>query len=471
METALLGLILLLNVGGAAQEHNLTFDPQWQVGDRFDVEYRLPTVLRLKQPGGTIAGRELVQIVRYQVTGKGLMDGKTLVKIVATAGYGKSEFTYTFDSNALVLVAIEEALANAQPIKTQNPFDAEAIMFDKRLFSSIIADFPKLPLQNLNEQRLVTAPAGRYLAFTQNVTFAGAGSCTVQMTRPDREFGLTQRSVQRWETGKKWWSEASISLGDRTLISGRLLEPALRADVSVINADSPEPVMIGDKLTYTLAVRNDGPDLATGVTLSDPLPTGVRFISASPACVEAGRVITCALGDLPLGGSATVAIVVSLQSSGPITNIASVSAMESDPNPANNQGTAISNVRADSDGDGMPDDWELANRLNPGDPSDAAADPDGDTLTNLQEFRAGTDPRDAASVLRITAIEQTGMTITIRFTTAPGKIYRLERSDDLSSRDWSVVVMNIDGTGAIEQITVPDGASQSKRFYRLRLLP
>jgi hypothetical protein len=40
----------------------------------------------------------------------------------------------------------------------------------------------------------------------------------------------------------------------------------------------------------------------------------------------------------------------------------------------------------------MPDWWELAHGLDPFDPSDADLDPDGDTLTNLEEFRLGTDP-------------------------------------------------------------------------------
>ena len=47
---------------------------------------------------------------------------------------------------------------------------------------------------------------------------------------------------------------------------------------------------------------------------------------------------------------------------------------------------------ADTDGDGLSDDWETDNGLNPNDPSDATGDPDGDGLTNLDEFVGGTDP-------------------------------------------------------------------------------
>ena len=46
----------------------------------------------------------------------------------------------------------------------------------------------------------------------------------------------------------------------------------------------------------------------------------------------------------------------------------------------------------DTDGDGLPDEWERKHGLNPKDASDASADADGDGFTNLEEFRAGTDP-------------------------------------------------------------------------------
>ena len=49
----------------------------------------------------------------------------------------------------------------------------------------------------------------------------------------------------------------------------------------------------------------------------------------------------------------------------------------------------------DSDGDGMPDWWEEKFALDPSDPSDAALDPDGDGLSNLAEYGAGTSPRSS----------------------------------------------------------------------------
>ena len=54
-------------------------------------------------------------------------------------------------------------------------------------------------------------------------------------------------------------------------------------------------------------------------------------------------------------------------------------------------------VTLDSDGDGLPDDWEKENGYNPNDPADAQLDKDGDTFTTLEEYQAGTSPEEATS--------------------------------------------------------------------------
>jgi hypothetical protein len=51
-------------------------------------------------------------------------------------------------------------------------------------------------------------------------------------------------------------------------------------------------------------------------------------------------------------------------------------------------------LAGDRDADGLPDDYELSNGLNPNDPSDAKADLDRDGLSNIDEFRQGTDLRN-----------------------------------------------------------------------------
>lgn len=66
------------------------------------------------------------------------------------------------------------------------------------------------------------------------------------------------------------------------------------------------------------------------------------------------------------------------------------------PDQADFDGDGLGNAcDPDDDNDQMPDAWEIANGLNPLDAADAAADPDGDLATNLQEYLRGTDPHTA----------------------------------------------------------------------------
>ena len=82
----------------------------------------------------------------------------------------------------------------------------------------------------------------------------------------------------------------------------------------------------------------------------------------------------------------------------------------------------VETINADSDGDGMPDDWERKHDLNPQDPADAELDSDEDGFTNLQEYKDGTNPLDAKShkdfamLLRVVKVEAT--VLPLKFTGA-----------------------------------------------------
>ena len=120
------------------------------------------------------------------------------------------------------------------------------------------------------------------------------------------------------------------------------------ADLVVTKSDSPDPALVGQPLTYTVGVQNSGPSTATSVSLSDTLPAGVSFVSATPSqgspCNHSAGTVTCALGTIANGASASVQINVTPQSTGSITNSATASSAVSDPNSANNTASAATTV-------------------------------------------------------------------------------------------------------------------------------
>lgn len=116
--------------------------------------------------------------------------------------------------------------------------------------------------------------------------------------------------------------------------------------------DNDDPVVAGNTLTYTIIVENIGAFTATGVTLTDTLPTGVSYTSASQGCSHSSGIVTCNLMDLAPNDSTTININLTVNSNthATITNTASVTSTETDTNPANNTDTE-STVTFVHDGD------------------------------------------------------------------------------------------------------------------------
>jgi type VI secretion system secreted protein VgrG len=166
-------------------------------------------------------------------------------------------------------------------------------------------------------------------------------------------------------------AHVSISVGNSVTVDGRLLAGAQAngagaltmdtdtiskptcaalpqvestpADVGVTKTASPTTATVGDNVTYTSVVTNNGPGVATGVAFEDTLPAGESFVSVATTQGSCGgtSTVTCALGTLSVGQTATVTIVVRTTAAGTHANTARISAQQADQNVgANNTSTA-----------------------------------------------------------------------------------------------------------------------------------
>jgi len=115
------------------------------------------------------------------------------------------------------------------------------------------------------------------------------------------------------------------------------------ADVAVFGSASPNPVTVGNNLTYALAVTNFGPATAHGILLTNILAPETTFLTCDGVCTNFGnQLIVCSLPDLASGSGVVVHLTVQANGASPgATTISSVSALQGDPNTANNVANII----------------------------------------------------------------------------------------------------------------------------------
>ncbi len=119
----------------------------------------------------------------------------------------------------------------------------------------------------------------------------------------------------------------------------------------------PWPVDRGEDLTFTARVRNNGPDEATNVTLVDQLPTGFVFQAASSdsgSCSHDQGTVTCDIGSLPVDGVVEIQIAVEAQSDVPVSNAATVQALQFDTEPSNDTRSIDVNVVVEANTQARP---------------------------------------------------------------------------------------------------------------------
>jgi uncharacterized repeat protein (TIGR01451 family) len=171
-------------------------------------------------------------------------------------------------------------------------------------------------------------------AFTETVGVNGDG--TYRTTT-----GFVSNATGTWH----WVAAYNGDPNNKPVSSGPLDEPVTippQADLQVVKTVSNPTPVLGDLVTFTVALTNLGPDAATNVVVQDLLPAGLAFVSAAPSqgiYIPAGGLWV--VGTVPAGATATLGITAAVVGAGAETNTAAVEHSDQfDPDPSNNASSA-----------------------------------------------------------------------------------------------------------------------------------
>jgi uncharacterized repeat protein (TIGR01451 family) len=129
------------------------------------------------------------------------------------------------------------------------------------------------------------------------------------------------------------------------------VEPVVPANLTVSKSDSQDPVTAGTDLTYTITVDNEGAGPAQNVTLSDPVPAGTSFSSATGGGTLGGGTVTWNLGTIAAGGATSVTLTVHVNAgrTTDLSNTATVATTSTETDTGDNQAVEPTVVQTSAD--------------------------------------------------------------------------------------------------------------------------
>ncbi|MBI1396702.1 MAG: S8 family serine peptidase [Betaproteobacteria bacterium] len=129
-----------------------------------------------------------------------------------------------------------------------------------------------------------------------------------------------------------------------------LLAATNEATVLTVTGTGPSQGTALQTGTYALTVTNSGPLIATGVSVTNTLPAGATFVSASAGCTQAAGVVTCTVPSLAVGAAQTFDVTVQWNVTGPVYATAAVAADQGNAAPPSGQQVAF----------GTPAAWDIS---------------------------------------------------------------------------------------------------------------
>jgi hypothetical protein len=302
------------------------------------------------------------------------------------------------------------------------------------------------PIVLQTNQQVIAARPGSNVTF--QTAFSGAGPVHLQWTHGQQliadatNVSLTLTNIQLADDGE-YSVIASNSFGVVEKVQGTLI--VLVNPVITVQPIS-QSVVAGGDVVLSIA--------ATG----HPLPLSYRWRKNGGAVTNVILYETNCFFTVtnvqPNPGTNIVTYTVV------VTNLAGSGGLSSN---------AVLRVLADTDGDGLPDEWEISHGLDPTDGGDAIVDSDGDGATNLQEYLAGTDPNDAGDFLRLDYTRADGPNAyNLRFVAMSNRTYTLQAKDGLASGSVWRTATELVAAPTNRLVEIPQVAGEfSRQFFRL----
>jgi uncharacterized repeat protein (TIGR01451 family) len=152
--------------------------------------------------------------------------------------------------------------------------------------------------------------------------FAGGGTVTVTngAVPNSSDVAFPASGTFYWQAS---YSGDANNTGTLSKCTDEQLVIGSQVDLQVTKSASPSQISIGKgNITWTIVVKNNGPDADTGVMISDPLPAGTKFVSVATTkgSCTGGAIISCNIGNMAAGETVTITVVTKPTRTGKLVN-------------------------------------------------------------------------------------------------------------------------------------------------------